>query len=250
MRWWKLKKRDADLEQELRSDLELEEEEQRENGLSPEEALYAARRAFGNATLIKEQTHEAWGWVPLERFLQDFRYALRQLARSPGFAAAAILTLGLGIGASTSIFSVADAVLLRPLPYPNPGRLVRVWEQMPNGHRPNLAESNFEDFLTQNNTFASLAAYDYRLASVSGGSEPARVNISGRFQRILPDARRPAIARPPLCSGRTAPPRHARYRRQLWLLAAVPRWDYGSLQIPLGSRWRLLPRGRRNATWF
>ena len=78
MKWWQIKKRDADLERELRSDLELEEEEQRENGLSAEDARYAARRAFGNTTLIKEQTHEAWGWATFERFLQDVRYAFRQ----------------------------------------------------------------------------------------------------------------------------------------------------------------------------
>jgi putative ABC transport system permease protein len=188
MRWWQIKKRDAELERELRSDLELEEEEQRESGLSAEEAYYAARRAFGNTTLIREHVHEAWGWATIERLSQDIRYAARQFRRSPGFSTAAILTLTLGIGASMLVFSVADAVLLRPLAYPHPEQLMRVWEQMPNGHRPNLAESNFEDFLTQNRTFASLAAYDYGLASVSGGSEPARVNVaavSNEFFRTL-----------------------------------------------------------------
>ena len=82
MRWWRLKKRNADLERELASDLELEEEEQRERGLSPEEARYAARRAFGNVTLIREQTREAWGWAMFERLWQDVRYALRQMRRS------------------------------------------------------------------------------------------------------------------------------------------------------------------------
>jgi putative ABC transport system permease protein len=84
------------------------------------------------------------------------------------------------------VFSVADAVILRPLPYPHPDQLVRVWEQMPNGHRPNLAESNFEDFRAQNSTFASLAAYDYGIASVSGGSEPARVNASAVSSEFFP----------------------------------------------------------------
>jgi putative ABC transport system permease protein len=186
MKWWQIRRREADLERELRSDLDLEEEEQRESGLSPEEARYAARRALGNATLIKQQTHEAWGWTRWERFLQDLQYALRQLRRSPGFAAATMLTLALGIGASTSIFSVADAVLLRPLPYPHPEQLVRVWEQMPNGHRPNLAESNYQDFLTQNNTFAGLAAYDFGIASVSGGREPARANVAAVSSGFFP----------------------------------------------------------------
>jgi len=74
--WWQLHKSETDLERELRSDLELEEEEQRESGLPPEEASHAARRAFGNDVLIKEQTREAWGWVPFERVSQDVRYAM------------------------------------------------------------------------------------------------------------------------------------------------------------------------------
>jgi len=112
----------------------------------------------------------------METFLRELRYGVRALTRSPGFSAIAVLTLALGIGASTSIFSVVDAVLLRALPYPNPQKIVRVWEQSPNRHRMNLAPANFDDFRTQNNTFAALAAYDYRLSSVSGGSEPVRIN--------------------------------------------------------------------------
>ncbi len=124
----------------------------------------------------------------METLWQDLRYGMRLLAKVPGFTAVAILTLALGIGASTSIFSVADAVLLRPLPYPNPQQIVRVWEQAPDGHRMNLAEPNFDDFRTQNNTFASLAEYEYWLSSVSGGREPVRVNIanvsSGFFKSL------------------------------------------------------------------
>src|ERR1700677_4111891 len=126
MRWLKPKKRDAELTRELQSDLELEEEEQREGGLSPEEARYAARRAFGNATLIREQTRETWGWMPIERLLQDLRHAVRQLRRSPGFTFVALLIMACGIGASTTVFSIIDSVLLRPYAFRNPGQIV-VW---------------------------------------------------------------------------------------------------------------------------
>ena len=83
MRWWQIGKRDAELERELESDLELEEEEQRERGLPAKDARYAALRAFGNTTLVKEQTHEVWGSAPVDRVMQDVRYALRQLRRAP-----------------------------------------------------------------------------------------------------------------------------------------------------------------------
>jgi hypothetical protein len=96
----------------------------REKGLSPEEARREARRAFGNTTLIKEQTHEAWGWAALEHFAQDIRYGVRQLRRAPAFTITAVLILALGIGAVTAVFSLIDAALLRMLPVEKPEQLV------------------------------------------------------------------------------------------------------------------------------
>jgi putative ABC transport system permease protein len=123
---WRIKSRKADLERELHSDLELEEEEQRRNGLSEEDAQHAARRALGNATLIQEHTREVWGGMTFERLLQDFRYALRGFGRNPVFTIAVIGTLAVGIGATTAVFSVVDRILFRSLPYAHDDRLVSV----------------------------------------------------------------------------------------------------------------------------
>src|ERR1700693_5793207 len=128
MKWWQFKKRDADLERELRSDLELEEEEQREGGVSEEEAHYATLRAFGNPTLIREQTLAIWSWNWLESLARDLCLSLRTLRRTPGFSVIAILVMALGIGANVALFTVVRGVLLKPLPFDDPDRLVMLYE--------------------------------------------------------------------------------------------------------------------------
>jgi putative ABC transport system permease protein len=104
----------------------------------------------------------------------DLRYALRMLGKNPGFTAAAIFTLALGVGATTAIFSVVYGVLLRPLPYRNPEQIVRLWEQNDTGGRMNFADPNFEDLRSQNHSLQGLAEYSAWLQTVSGGSEPSR----------------------------------------------------------------------------
>ncbi|HET7348475.1 MAG TPA: ABC transporter permease [Acidobacteriaceae bacterium] len=127
MKWWTARQRDADLRRELQSDLDLEEEEQCERGLSPADAHYAALRAFGNLTLIHEQTRAIWSFVWLESLARDLRYCLRALRQAPGFTAIAILLMALGIGANVALFAVIRSVLLNPLPYRDPGRLVALY---------------------------------------------------------------------------------------------------------------------------
>jgi predicted permease len=193
MKWWQIKKRDADLERELRSDLELEEEEQREGGLSPEEAHYAARRAFGNETLIKEQTREAWGWAPFESCWQDIRYAFRQVRKSPGFAATVILTLGLGVGSVTAVFSVVNGVLLQPYAFRNPGQIV-VWRETIREleHVSPLLPDNYRHYLNLKahaNTIQDVAIMQNPVFSVSTGVDHPQMTeglaISPNFFSVL-----------------------------------------------------------------
>jgi putative ABC transport system permease protein len=182
MNWWQIKKRDADLDRELRSDLELEEDEQRESGISEEEARHAALRAFGNLTLIREQTRAIWSWNWLESLARDLRFSLRTLRRTPGFAVIAIVVMALGIGANVALFTVVRGVLLKPLPFQDPDRLAMLYEAGLLGD--DTTSSNvvsggmYAEWKNQNRSYSSLAlAKGIRVGlSGSGGQLPEKLN--------------------------------------------------------------------------
>ncbi len=141
-------------------------------------ARESAIREFGSVPLVEDVTRQAWGWAWLDHLIQDVRLALRQLRKSPGYSITTVFTLALGVGACVAIFSVAEAVLLRPLPYPRYQQIVRIWEQAPDGHRMNLADPNFEDFRSGSTTFDSMAEYSWATTSILGGNEPIRAKVA------------------------------------------------------------------------
>src|SRR6266545_3102847 len=157
MRWWRCRKQEEDLDRELSGHLDLETEEQLDSGLPPVEARYAAQRDFGNTTLIGEDTRAMWGWTSLETLWQDLRYAMRTLRRMPGFAAVVVFSLALGVGLNSSVFSVLNALLLRPLPVPEPDRLVRIYQH----NYGNTSYRNYRDLQARSTTMESLAAFSW-----------------------------------------------------------------------------------------
>ncbi|HYL78079.1 MAG TPA: ABC transporter permease [Bryobacteraceae bacterium] len=184
-------RRDDDIDRELRTHLDLEAEEQRDAGLNARDARYAARRAFGNTTLIKEVVREMTGWTSFERLAQDLRYGARLVRRTPGFSIVAILTLALGIGANTAIFSVVNALLLRPLPFHDPNNLVRL---SPTNTKTGLAPysvTSYPDFLdwkNQSHSFEQVEGYVPRTFNLTGGDQPQRVSglrTSAGFLQLL-----------------------------------------------------------------
>jgi putative ABC transport system permease protein len=159
LRFWRRRHaEDDDLDRELEVHLSLEIEEQVERGVPLGDARLAARRAFGSVALAKEELRDMNRGAALDRFRQDFRYAARLLRKAPGFTFASVLVLAVGIGATTVIFSLVDAALLRPLPLRNPGQLVMVWERSPQAAKSLVSPPTFVDWVEQSHAFASIAA--------------------------------------------------------------------------------------------
>ncbi|HEY6293657.1 MAG TPA: ABC transporter permease [Terriglobia bacterium] len=168
-----------DLEEEIRSHLRLEEQENLETGMPPDEAHYAALRRFGNVTSAQERSREMWEWNSVETLWQDIRHGLRQLRRNPSFTLVAVLTLALGIGATTAIFSVVDAVLLHPAPYVKPAQLVAISEWSPQSEEDAVSVADFTDWQAQTRAFQGIAAYQqWEFHTLTGVGEPDEVCTS------------------------------------------------------------------------
>ena len=181
---------DADLQDEMRLHRELREQEQIERGLSAKEARYAAQRRFGNDLVLREESRDMWGWNGLETLLHDVRYGLRQLRRNPGFTAAGVITLAMGIGTTTALFTVVHSVLLEPLPFKDSARLLRLYEHSSDDKFPynNNAAGVFAEWKKQNHGFSDLAIVgggQYNLSS-AGGQLAEKVNSAECSWNLFP----------------------------------------------------------------
>jgi len=167
-----------DIDEELRLHVEMETEQNLARGMSPAEARRAARLSFGNFDSIRDTAYTVRGGGLMETFLQDVRYGVRVLAKNKGFTAVAVLTLALGIGANTAIFSVVNDLLLRPLPYTDAERVVMLWEVTPSGrHMNTTSRANFREWRAQGGSFESVAAFSDQRLNLTGAGEPEEVSV-------------------------------------------------------------------------
>lgn len=187
--FFRRKQFECDLAEEMQFHLEEQARDNEENGMDADDARHAARRQFGNPSLLAEAGREAWGWGPLERVEQDFRYALRMVARTPGFSATVVLVLALGIGGGTAVFSLINALLLNPFPYPQRERLVAIRvHRKGGGLSTSLPIRDFFNWQGHSTMLDGIAAYGWNRANVTGLGEPERM-IGGLatsgFLRVL-----------------------------------------------------------------
>ena len=195
--WWRSRAdRDRDLEDEIRAHFAMAVADRIARGESPQAAVAAARREFGNVGHVREVTREAWGGAGmwLERLAQDARYAARSLRRAPLFAVTAILTLALGIGVTTAMFTVVRSVLLRPLPFAAPDQLYAIShmpERLLRAFGPSMPDREFGDFARSTTAFSSTASFRTGPGTLLGAGAPARVPVASPW---------------PVRSGQTATP--------------------------------------------
>jgi predicted permease len=189
---------DADLEEEMRLHLDLRQQEQLASGMTAPDANAAARRCFGNPTVLREKSHTSWGWEWIEHFLQDINYGIRAMLRSPGITLVALLSLALGIGANTAIFSLTDAVLLKSLPVDEPAQLVLFGNGLDEGisdgfpNRWLFSYPFYREMQKRNHVFSEVAAAFSMSNRVHGfvqgrrDSEPMNVQlVSGTYFPML-----------------------------------------------------------------
>jgi putative ABC transport system permease protein len=179
---------EGELEQELRFHRERQLEKYRKSGFGEAEALRRLRMSFGGLDQVKEECQDAWGTRLLETLLQDLRYGSRTLRKSPGFTVIALLTLALGIGANTAIFSILYGILLRPLPYKDPARLIVLHETTPKVGTVSVSYPDFLDWRAQNTAFSEMAAVNSIGFNLSGINQPENVSgqaVSANFLSML-----------------------------------------------------------------
>jgi hypothetical protein len=179
---------EVDVDKEVHAHLEMLTEENIRAGMPPQEAQRAARIELGGIEQVKEQVRQkrTGNWLP--SVISDCRYGLRQLRRNPGFTAVAVLTLALGIGANTAIFSVVDAVLLRPLPFEAPSRLIAIHEGIPKMGYPKMGFSppDLAIFAREQKSFSAIGTFRNKPVNISGRDEPERVMAARVSSSLFP----------------------------------------------------------------
>ncbi|MGB6743156.1 MAG: ABC transporter permease, partial [Terracidiphilus sp.] len=180
----------ACLDDELRFHLDRQIEENLADGMSASEARCAALRTFGNPALLRDQTRATWSWTWLESFVRDLRYGIRTLRRTPGFTAIAILVMALGIGANVALFTVIRGILLKPLPFKDPGRLVEIYEKDSSNpdHHIHASGADFFDWQSQAHTVEQMAMLCWSGYNLSGssGQLPEQIFAQQASWNLLP----------------------------------------------------------------
>jgi putative ABC transport system permease protein len=237
-RLFRLTQTEQDLDDEIRAHLVIETRQRIEAGDLPEVARLEASKDFGNVALVREVTREMWMFTSLERLWQDARCAVRSLQRSVGFTFLALAALALGIGSTTVMFTVLYCVVIRPLPYADPDRLVTLWEKPPKTERQNVVSIvNFKTWKERARSFDSMAAYNQGPKNLLRGDDPVQItgaNVTADFFSC--SARATDSGRCFRSRGRR-PRRGSARRVEPWVLAAAF-WRTGERHRPAHlDRW-------------
>jgi predicted permease len=232
------RRRYDDLSESIREHLEEEAEELVAAGMSRDEASKAARRQFGNVAAIEESGREVWQWPRVESVWADVKFAFRQLKKSPGFTSAAFFTIALGIGGNSAVFSLFDAVLLHPLPYRDPGKLMLVTEVEPNQGKDDefgVAIQEARDYENNAHTFARMGTFESSGYNLTDNDEPLRVNAARVSDSVFP-----LLGVSPLM-GRTFTPEEDRDGNDHVVVLSARLWrnKYGGDPSILGKRIKL-----------